>query len=295
MKFMLSVLFLFSLTVSGMAQTGLSFLKIGVGGRASGMAEAYTAVANDASATYWNPAGMVNADRSELYLSHNEWLTDVRSEFAAFILPKDSYAIGFSLNSTNISGIEIRGDQPSVEPIASFDSHDLAFGFSYARKLNRQLDVGVSLNYIYEKIYIEESGGLSGNFGLHYRFSSLPLRAALVVQNIGFMTGLKNEAPSLPHLLRFGVAYSAAFLNGNWVFAGDLVSDFGDAFHANLGVEYRLQKYLALRAGYQTGYEIKNIHFGFGLVSGRFLLDYGYVPLKQSFGRGHRLSFGILF
>ncbi|MCB0302022.1 MAG: hypothetical protein KDE52_18315, partial [Calditrichaeota bacterium] len=46
--------------------TGMSFLKIGVGARAGGMGEAYAAVADDATATYWNPAGLMASDRNNL-------------------------------------------------------------------------------------------------------------------------------------------------------------------------------------------------------------------------------------
>ena len=48
------------------------FLKIGVGGRAVGMGGSFVAVANDASALYWNPAGIVQIGSNELILSHVE-------------------------------------------------------------------------------------------------------------------------------------------------------------------------------------------------------------------------------
>jgi len=297
LKIIINLFFILCTISISFAQTsGLSFLKIGVSGRATGMAEAFTAVTDDATATYWNPAGLMLAKDNHLSLTHNEWLDDVRSEYAAFVLPKDTYSLGFSLNSTNISGIEIRGNQPTIEPISTFDSHDLAFGVSYARPLNPQLNVGITLKYIYEKIYIDESSGAAGDFGLTYNFNSIPIQAGMVLQNIGFMADLKNEAPSLPKIFRLGLAFKPEkFLtNGSWLVASDLVYDFDSNYHFNFGLEYRFQKFLALRAGYQSGYDIKDIHFGFGLISNRFLLDYGYVPLKQDFGQGHRITFGVI-
>ena len=297
-KILLLAMFLFSFSYSSFAQSsGLSFLKLGVDGRATGMAEAFTAVVNDASATFWNPAGLNQAEKSHLTFTHNEWLEDVKSEFVAFVLPKENYSLGFSLNSTNISGIELRGNQPTVDPIGTFDSHDIALGVSYARSFNDNLNYGITAKYIYEKIYIEETSGLAADFGANYQFSSLPLQGAIVLQNVGFMAKLKDESPSLPSLIRAGMAYNPQefFIPGRWLFAADVVADFDSNVHFNIGTEYKFEKYLALRLGYQTGYDIKNLHFGFGLISGRFLLDYGYVPLKQDFGQGHRLSFGILF
>ncbi|MBI4062852.1 MAG: UPF0164 family protein, partial [Elusimicrobia bacterium] len=58
------------------AQTnsGFSFLKIGVGARPIGLGSAYTAMANDATAIYWNPAGLGAIKKRELSAMHGEWL-----------------------------------------------------------------------------------------------------------------------------------------------------------------------------------------------------------------------------
>ena len=57
------------------------FLKIGVGGRASAMGDAFVAVANDASSLYWNPAGLVQFEKNELIFSHNRWVVDINHDF----------------------------------------------------------------------------------------------------------------------------------------------------------------------------------------------------------------------
>lgn len=303
MKFIFNIIIIVLAVSSCAAQTsGLSFLKIGIGGRATGMAEAFTAVVNDASATYWNPAGLRNAKNNHISLTHNEWLQDVRSEFIAFVLPKGKHSFGVSLNSTTISGIEIRGNKPSIQPIATFDSHDIALGISYARRLTSYLDWGVTIKYVYEKIYVEDTSGIAGDIGLNYHLSRFPVHLALVLQNVGIMKKFKNESPSLPHMLRLGFAYlpNNSFLHGSWIFAGDFVSDLQKNSHFSFGAEYILRKYFALRSGYQSGFELKNTsflinHFGFGLISGRFTLDYGYVPLKFDFGQAHRITFGMRF
>ena len=48
------------------------FLKIGVGARASALGDAFVAIANDASALYWNPAGLVQFKNDEIIFSHNK-------------------------------------------------------------------------------------------------------------------------------------------------------------------------------------------------------------------------------
>src|SRR6185369_10023297 len=54
-----------------------TFLKIGVGARATGLGESFVAVANDPSAIYWNPAGLASVLRQEVLFSHASWPGEV--------------------------------------------------------------------------------------------------------------------------------------------------------------------------------------------------------------------------
>lgn len=295
-RFILTLFLSITVSSSVFAQSSLSFLKIGVGGRAAGMGEAYTAVVDDATASYWNPAGLRQLKNQQLFLVHNEWLHDVRSEYVTFAIPAKNYTLAFSLNSINIGDIELRGRQPSVDPIATFTAHDLAIGVSYARSIREEWDVGINLKYLFEKIYIEESNGVAVDLGVQYHPQKLPLTFGLTLQNLGTMSDLRDTAPELPRLLRLGLAYRPTFLqNSQLLLASDFVHDFEGNSHLHLGAEYLLKEYFAVRFGYQSGYELKNVQFGFGFQSGKILLDYGYIPLQQDFGQGHRLSFGVNF
>jgi len=61
-------------TKIGMA--GLTFLKIGVG-RSSGMGDAFVAVADDATAAYWNPAGLALVTGRQALVNHVDWIADI--------------------------------------------------------------------------------------------------------------------------------------------------------------------------------------------------------------------------
>jgi long-subunit fatty acid transport protein len=63
----------------------LQFLKIGVGGRATAMGDAFIAVADDASSLYWNPAGLSQSMENQIFFSHNEWVVDIQHEFAGAV------------------------------------------------------------------------------------------------------------------------------------------------------------------------------------------------------------------
>ncbi len=73
--------------VSNVATTAAPFLQIGVGSRAIGMGGAFVATANDASAMYWNPAGLGKLNSAELIFVHTNWLADITFDYAGVILP----------------------------------------------------------------------------------------------------------------------------------------------------------------------------------------------------------------
>src|SRR4030067_1016458 len=65
------------------------FLKIGVGGRASALGDAFVAISNDASALYWNPAGLVQFQDNQVMFSHNSWVVDINHEFLGVVYHLD--------------------------------------------------------------------------------------------------------------------------------------------------------------------------------------------------------------
>ena len=278
------------------ASTGLSFLKLGAGSRAVGLGEAYTAVANDASATYWNPAGLLNLNGTELIFTHNKWLQDITNEFAAVAFRTGKNAFGISFMSNTIGGIE-RRVRASAEPLDVLTAHDIMFGLSYARRFGENLNLGMTAKYLYQKIYVESASGIAVDFGLQYATPLQGLKAGVALQNFGFMSRLQQESTKLPRIVRLGLAYQLPFqiLNGDFLLAADWMKLLESASHLNLGFEYNFINYFALRFGYQTNYDDKAIHGGFGVTFNRYLLDYAYVPFSSDLGNSHRISVGVRF
>ena len=61
--------------------SAFQFLKIGVGARGVAMGESFVALANDASALYWNPAALVQFTQDQAIAAHTEYLVDIKHEF----------------------------------------------------------------------------------------------------------------------------------------------------------------------------------------------------------------------
>ena len=123
------------------------------------------------------------------------------------------------------------------------------------------------------------------------------MRFAAVLKNAGKMSRLGGEASPMPVVLRAGAAFSPEklFLGARWLLAADASYIRGGEWHTSWGLEMWPLPLLALRAGYQTGFETRGFQYGFGLQSKRFALDYGLTPFHQELGLGQKLSFSFLW
>jgi hypothetical protein len=282
--------FLFAASTSK-GKTGMSFLKVGVDARAMGMGGAYTALTSDASATYWNPAGLVNAKSSNVLFNHNEWIEDVRGEFAALSLVGKKSAWGMHVRSFSLGGIEVRSI-PSDEPVEETSSHNISAGLSYARRIGSDVDLGVTLKYLFEKIYIESASGYAVDFGLIYRSPVPHLRLGAAIQNIGKMNELQQEATKLPVITRLGALYNLNLVRD--VASANVAVDFVKPTQENarfhFGAEFLVYQQIAIRAGFAQGYEARQLSFGAGILRSAIRLDYAVTPFDDDLGVTHRFT-----
>lgn len=277
----------------GVGNTGLAFLKLGVGARSIAMGEAFSSVTDDATAFIYNPARLNSGMKSNVSLMHNESVQDMKTDFIAakFTLSK-KFSLGLGLFTTSITGIEIR-NIPGA-PVDKFDSRNLSAGISIGYKINRNLSVGVTGKYLFEKIYVDEASGLAFDFGTNYSKGNYSL--AVVVSNLGSVDELKNQSSKLPTSVRIGGSYRISRDKFNFILGLDGFKVFdGGSFHINAGGEAGYKDFVFLRLGYQTEYENKGLTTGIGFKYKSISIDYAFVPYKSEFGSSNTFSLGLNF
>jgi hypothetical protein len=156
------------------------FLNLGVGARALGMGKVQVSLANDATAGYWNPAGLANqTHKYDGVLMHSELFSGiVKNDYAAFSMPLDSKsAIGVSvmrLGVDNIADTRALLDEYggiNYDRITYFSVADYALLLSYARKIEKVegLSVGANAKVIYRNIGSFANGyGFGIDAGVQY-------------------------------------------------------------------------------------------------------------------------------
>ncbi len=271
---------------------GFSSIKLGGGAKAGALGMAYTALSDDASGGYWNPAGLAFLGKKDFLLSVHRWIESVRGEFLGFGWGGERSGMGFHVLYTEVGGIE-RRIVPSPTPLFTFSAHELIVGLSYGRVIWERFSVGMTLKALYEKIFIEETWGVGGDVGVLWSVWEGGLRIGSVLQNVGKTGPLRSEDVELPLTGRLGVALPVEILSGRWMFTIDGVKEGGFPYHIHGGMEYEWRNILFLRCGYQNGYETRDWTGGVGVVWRGYRLDYCYMPLREGLGDSHRLTFGI--
>ncbi len=276
--------------------TGLSFLKYGFGARNIAMGDAGTALSNDLTNLFYNPAKLALTDGSEVLFMHNEWIQDVRSEVVGakttiFGLP---FALGF--NVTSIDGIEYR--EIPGEPITTFNANYFFGSLSTGFFVTDEISMGLSFKYLYEGILNDEATGFGFDFGINYVLPYEGVTASIVLKNVGSMNELRNESTKLPAEVRIGTAYTYSLEDTKFDFTGGV--EFQKYLntednHFNFGAEVLYNKLIAVRAGYQSGFESRGFTTGAGLMWGNLKFDYAFLPFNLGLGSANLFSLQFKF
>ena len=280
------------------------FLKIGVGARGIGMGESYIAIANDAEALYWNPAGLTLFDKNSVFFSHTQWLVDTQLEYAGLVFHLDpANSVGVAVTYLHTEDMV---ETTVLQPFGTgrmFGFSDFLLGLTYARQMTTQFSFGVSVKFMQETIAELSMRGVLFDLGTYYQTGWKSTRFAVTVTNFGqdmAPTGtvryqtLENEEVEVtsfqkfspPILFRIGVAGEIIDNEIHRVTTSVQLNHPNDNTESiNLGAEYWWRDKLALRAGYKTAQVEENFSLGFGLhfpiSMADFRLDYAF----SNFGR----------
>ena len=280
--------------------------KIGSGARPMGMGKAFVAVADDINSLFLNPAGLGEAKKfqfTSMYTSLFEG--DLNYVQFAASNPFQFGTLGFGFISTGTTQIP----SPGSTSITYFDYYDRLFVMSFAMKDpillgNDLLRAGINLKY-FSKGFSDAAGshgeGVDADLGMKLTFRN-GISLAANAQNI-LGSGLvwnTGAVDDIPAVLKIGM--SGSISDSSLLLAADcdipLSARMPLPVHA--GLEYRMNKYLTLRAGLEQVLSASsslstNATAGVGFTLSSFRFDYSYHLYSESgLNAAHFVSFTVL-
>jgi hypothetical protein len=292
--------------------------------RAWGLGQSYVAVADDATAIYWNPGGLAFLEGTNVSLTHSQLIP---------MLADDVYfeSINFShtLREIGTVGLNViyltygkwwETTEGGVE-VEEHTSYEFAFGGYYAFTINENnaFGVGLKVSRVYLAPPTEQTGFVEGagwsfaaDFGILGRIGDR-ISYGVALQNLGpdmsFVS--KDESAPLPRTLRGGVAlkpfmaetYSTlvsfevtkALIGLDDIFTEGQFSEVKRDATINGGFELMVANFVAPRLGYIFDHDgkIEGFTYGFGVkapLGGGLNFDYASVPKAEDLGRESKFS-----
>jgi hypothetical protein len=144
--------------VFAQGESAVPFLLIAPNARADGMGEAGAALADDGSATYWNPGGLAFEKNQEVSITHSNWLpqfqlSDLYYEYFAYRNHIDDWGgtVSASIIYLNLGEFNETGEGgPTV--INTFKAFETALTAGYSTKILDDFGLGINLRYIHSSL-----------------------------------------------------------------------------------------------------------------------------------------------
>lgn len=294
-----------------------TFLRIGVGARATGLGESFVAVANDPSAIYWNPAGLASLQRREVAFSHVDWPADIAYDHVTIVQPSQklggSLALQVALLSTDIQ------ETTELQPFGTgrtFTYSDFLVGGAYARRWTDKLLVGAGIKYVYEDLGKDVGGPTTSAFlfdvGSIYYLGLGSVRIATSLTNFGselkpsgeWVSPYTGETRTYdgydpPLMFRYGVAFEPIEnAKSRLTYALEVNQPADNQRLVKMGLEWSYLRQFAVRSGYNFQADALKFSAGAGFMADlgqkRVNLDYAYTD-GGPLGAVNRLSLGVRF
>ncbi|MFH1071629.1 MAG: PorV/PorQ family protein [Candidatus Glassbacteria bacterium] len=166
------------------------FLTIPVGARAIGMGSSFSAVADDISSIWWNPAGLGFLQQREVMLTVVDYTLDLTYNYGgvAFPIGDGNIVVGGFFGYLDIPDMEITTVNSPDGTGSFFNAYDFQMGGSVAYNLSDRFVAGLNLKYVHEDVYNNVGGSafaMDAGAIYHTELVNRELRFAFAIQNLG--------------------------------------------------------------------------------------------------------------
>jgi len=274
--------------LAGDAGRETPFVSLGVGARSLGMGGSYAALANDALAIHYNPAGLAGLEFQEVAFMHSLLFAGSTYDFASWVYPiTEDHGLGAGIMRIGTNDIIRRVD---FAERGSFGYSFTQMLLAYGRNVGKGLAGGMALEIFQQSLDNRSDFGMGLDLGLRMRLWKRVRFGAAVHEILQHKLTLLERAEKTSPVIVAGLSWPEIMISDRVQLTASL--DFerhdGRELKVRAGAEVLLHDALALRMGYDRD----NLALGTGLKTGRIRVDYAYKLVDYTDGIHHvSLSF----
>jgi len=232
---------------AGSGTEGAAFLDIPVGAGPAAMGSAYSALANDAYAPVYNPAGLGFLPNTQIAAQHLSYLDSMDYEFLSFVHPVGTgKAFGLSAQYLGTGGIA--GTDTSGTPNGNYSDHYGAYSLVYGQKITDRLSLGLTGKLINAQLANVSANAYAADIGSLYKAAD-NLNLALTATNLGTKLTLTSQGDTLPEAVHLAAAYQP---EKHLKLAAEGVYSQTGLVSARVGMEWSPMEMISIRTGYRT-------------------------------------------
>ncbi len=289
-------LFLFILLINIYAEdeTGgvqIPYIESGIGGIPCGMGGAFTAIADDGNAPFYNPAGLPLINKKIFTLNYqNSFIGNANFIYLSYvgILKENQQGLGVSFIWNGVGNLPSYTSEQMSSGIYSFSQ--IQVGVSYGISLSPNFYAGITGKFFYYNIAIYSANNFDSDIGIFYHFIK-NLKIGVLFQNfLPFEHKLYSQKENIPFTIRTGVSYNLSKYKLLLIYeiGKQIQTSFSTIhFSHHFGIKYNFLKVINLVAGYNDG----DITFGLQLSLEKFSFFTGTAQNRL----GGRLNFSASY
>lgn len=297
-SFAIVILLGLSLAAAVSAQEGTggtrSVFNLGAGSRAIAMGGAFSAVGDDPSVLFYNPAALRLNRYAAVLLNHMQLFSsfsDASFDFVGLVYPTisvGSVGVGFMTVGTGA----IHGFDELSRPTEDLSYRESEFLLGYAFDLPWHyfgvFTAGSTVKVLTQRVGDLNDTGVGLDAGFLYKPSFLHgVGFGCSLQDIvGAETKLVTVTDKVDRTIMVGAGYAHPFANGSALaLAMQLNAPRRDKKEFRFGAEYVLKQLVSFRVGYDS----QKITAGLGVAWRGYSVDYGYLSRDEA-GSSHPIS-----
>ncbi len=224
-----------------------------------------------------------------LSISRGIWLGDVTLTHLGYTQPAKGKIFHFNAKYSGLSDLEFRDAVPVDDALSTFSSYGVSMngGFSVQREKQK---FGISFSYIFMGLYTETTSGFGLNLG-YARDIVKGMKLGISIQNLGIMSKLSEDVPSLPTRIIGGVYKQIIFDNyRNTIYCSGEWNQSATTGKFHFGNNFRWDR-LSLMGGFSASENVVESSTGFGINLGQYEITYGIQFGSQNLGTPQILTF----